>query len=158
MYLCRKPTCLIDSDRYLIMLLRFLSLQPPLIHELLCLHGRIIKLQWACLFSLVCSMLFLLRFIWDMLAVLRFGERAKDRLAVQSGRWWSGGKKMAESQVYPRTFGAAASCYVTNMCMDSRACQTCVFCQLCSFWVCHVTLGGRAFEDAARLVSAFAHP
>ena len=107
---CRKPTCLIGSDRFVIMLVRYLSLQPALIHELLiCIWWMCWFLSGSCIVggSLACAVAIESRL--QAYVHRRFGERAGDRLAVRTGRWWSGGKAMADSQVYPKTFGYAAS-------------------------------------------------
>ena len=103
---CRKPTSLIGSDRFLMLLTRFLSLQPSLIHEFFSLHGIFfLGHVHAC----SCGTFWVCFMCEFFSAYVRFGERATARLAVQHGRWWSGGKNMSGSQVYPRTFGAAVT-------------------------------------------------
>ena len=56
---------------------------------------------------LLCSIV-----VWMTMVVIplfwqRFGERAKDQLAVRAGKWWSGGKNMKDSSAYTNTFGSA---------------------------------------------------
>ena len=41
---------------------------------------------------------------------MRFLHNARDKLAKQNGKWWSGGRAMKDSQVYPMTFAGAVPC------------------------------------------------
>ena len=43
------------------------------------------------------------------LGSFRFLHNAREKLAKTSGKWWSGGSSMKDSQVYPLTFAGAVT-------------------------------------------------